>query len=70
MTASDKIATRREGRIGYLIFNNPERHNAMSLAMWERAAEVLGEFASDSNIGVVVLTGAGNKSFVSGADIS
>ncbi|MEX0591562.1 MAG: enoyl-CoA hydratase, partial [Xanthobacteraceae bacterium] len=54
----------------YLIFNNPDRHNAVSLAMWERAAEVLGEFASDSNIGVVVLTGAGNKSFVSGADIS
>jgi enoyl-CoA hydratase/carnithine racemase len=70
MTASDKIVARRDGRVGYVVFNNPERHNAVSLAMWERAAEVVEEFARDAGIGVIVLTGAGNKAFVSGADIS
>jgi enoyl-CoA hydratase/carnithine racemase len=70
MTASDKIVARRDGRVGYVVFNNPERHNAVSLAMWERAAEVFEEFVRDAGIGVIVLTGAGNKSFVSGADIS
>jgi enoyl-CoA hydratase/carnithine racemase len=70
MTASDKIVARRDGRVGYVVFNNPARHNAVSLAMWERAAEVVEEFARDAGIGVIVLTGAGNKAFVSGADIS
>ena len=67
---SDKIVTKKEGRVGYLIFNNPERHNAVSLEMWETVARVLKEFEQDKEIGVVVLTGAGGKAFVSGADIS
>ena len=70
MTETGQILTRMEGRVGYLVVNNPKRHNAVSLAMWERAAEVLGEFAQNPDIFVVVLTGAGNKAFVSGADIS
>lgn len=70
MSDPDKILARKEGRVGYLIFNNPERHNAVSLDMWVAAAKVLADFAGDENIGVVVLTGAGNKAFVSGADIS
>jgi enoyl-CoA hydratase/carnithine racemase len=70
MTDDQKLLTRVEGRVGYLVFNNPDRHNAVSLAMWERAAEVLGQFARNTEVFVVVLTGAGNKAFVSGADIS
>jgi enoyl-CoA hydratase/carnithine racemase len=70
MNATDKIVARKEGRTGYLIFNNPERHNAVSLDMWTAAADVLDDFAKDGNVGVVVLTGAGGKAFVSGADIS
>lgn len=70
MTGTEKILVRREGRVGYLVFNNPERHNAVSLEMWERAAEYLSEMAADANVGVVVLRGAGSKAFVSGADIS
>src|SRR5436305_13638751 len=68
--AADKMLARKEGRVGYLIFNNPERHNAVSLEMWERTAEILEEFARDDQVRVVVITGAGGKSFVSGADIS
>lgn len=70
MYGTDKIIARREGRVGYLIFNNPERHNAVSLEMWSKAADILESFGRDGNIGVVVLTGAGGKAFVSGADIS
>jgi enoyl-CoA hydratase/carnithine racemase len=70
MTATDKMLSRKDGRVGYLIFNNPERHNAVSLEMWEAAARILDDFRDDSGIGVVVITGAGGKAFVSGADIS
>ena len=67
---TDKMLSRKEGGVGYLIFNNPERHNAVSLDMWEAASSILADFAADANIRVVVLTGAGGKAFVSGADIS
>jgi len=53
-----------------LIFNNPERRNAVSLDMWQAIPEVLGAFGADDAIRVVVLAGAGDKAFVSGADIS
>ena len=53
-----------------MIFNNPERHNAVSLEMWEATTGALAKFAEDDEVRVVVLTGAGGKAFVSGADIS
>ena len=40
-TTTDKIVARQEGPIGFLIFNNPERRNAVSLEMWQAAGEVL-----------------------------
>ena len=70
MAQTDKMLSRKESGVGYLIFNNPERHNAVSLEMWDAASEILADFASDKSIRVVVLTGAGGKAFVSGADIS
>jgi enoyl-CoA hydratase/carnithine racemase len=70
MTQTDKMLSRKEGGVGYLTFNNPERHNAVSLDMWEAAEGFLDEFKKDDNIRVVVVTGAGGKAFVSGADIS
>jgi len=70
MPETDKMIARRDGAVGWMIFNNPARHNAVSLEMWRRAAEILEEFAKDKSIRVVVLTGAGGKAFVSGADIS
>ncbi len=68
--SSDKILVAKEGGIGRLTFNNPERHNAMSLEMWQRTAEILADFDQDPAVRVVVLAGAGGKAFVSGADIS
>jgi enoyl-CoA hydratase/carnithine racemase len=70
MPLTDKMLSRKEGGVGYLIFNNPERHNAVSLEMWEAASHYLEDFRKDSAVRVVVLTGAGGKAFVSGADIS
>ena len=65
-----KILTATHGAVGTLTFNNPQRHNAMSLDMWQRARTALEELAQEAAVRVVVLTGAGGKSFVSGADIS
>src|SRR5450631_4356149 len=70
MTQTDKMLSRKEGGVGTMTFNNPERHNAVSLDMWEAAQGILADFATDKNIRVVVLSGAGGKAFVSGADIS
>jgi enoyl-CoA hydratase len=70
MTQTDKVLSRKEGGVGIVTFNNPERHNAVSLEMWEATKRILDGFAADSDIRVVVLTGAGGKAFVSGADIS
>lgn len=61
---------RKEPPIGWLVINNPERRNAISLEMWEAIAGVLAAFESDPEIRVVVLTGAGEAAFASGADIS
>ena len=67
---TENILASREGPVGFLVFNNPERRNAVSLDMWQRAGEVIAEFSRDENVRVIVLAGAGDKSFVSGADIS
>ncbi len=52
------------------MFNNPDRRNALSLEMWQAIPQVLDGFAKDAAIRAVVLTGAGDRAFVSGADIS
>jgi enoyl-CoA hydratase len=56
--------------VGTITFNNPDKRNAMSLEMWEGLAEALTSLRDDASVRVVVLTGAGGKAFVSGADIS
>ena len=66
---TDKMLSRKEGHVS-VIYDNPERHNAVSLDMWEAAVGILDDFRNDPNITVVVVTGAGGKAFVSGADIS
>ena len=67
---TDKILSRKEGAVGHLIFNNPERHNAVSLDMWAAAEAVVADFKADRNVRVMVVSGVGGKAFVSGADIS
>jgi len=67
---SDKMISRKEAGVGWLILNNPERHNAVSLEMWEAALEIMADFAADPSVRVMIVTGAGGKAFASGADIS
>ena len=67
---SDKMLEDKTGAIGWMTFNNPERHNAVSLEMWEAAEAILADFAQDDGVRVIVIGGSGGKAFVSGADIS
>src|ERR1700753_1350507 len=68
--ADGKILKSVTEGIGIVTFNNPEKRNAMSLDMWEGLGQSLVELRDDPDIRVVILTGAGDKAFVSGADIS
>lgn len=67
---SDKIVSTHEDGVAHILFNNPEKRNAVSLDMWEAVGRALDGFAADERVRVVVLSGAGDKAFVSGADIS
>jgi enoyl-CoA hydratase/carnithine racemase len=67
---TDKMLAAKAGGIGTMTFNNPERRNAVSMEMWEAAEAILADFRDDPEVRVVVITGAGGKAFVSGADIS
>ena len=67
---TDKLIARKENGIGWVIFNNPEKRNAMSLEMSEATAAAMESYAKDPEVRVVILRGQGDKAFVSGADIS
>lgn len=69
-TLTDKLIARKEGAIGWVIFNNPERHNATSFEMWQSLPLVLDAYVADPEVRVVVLRGTGEKAFSAGADIS
>ena len=66
----DKILSSKKGGIGTLTFNYPEKLNAISPEMSQRAGEVIDDFAADPAVRVVILRGSGSKAFVSGGDIS
>lgn len=65
-----KILTLREGGIGSVIINNEAKRNAMSLDMWQAIPAAIEELDKDPEIHVILIKGAGDIAFVSGADIS
>jgi len=67
---TEKMLSRIEEGVGYITFNNPDKHNAVSIEMWDALEKILDDFRNSNKIRVIVLNGAGGKSFVSGADIS
>ena len=67
---TDQIICERDGAVGRITFNNPERHNAMSYDMWVGGEAAIKQLIADGETRVIVLTGAGEKAFVAGADIS
>lgn len=68
--ADGKILQSVTDGVGVITFNNPAKRNAMSLDMWEGLGSALIELRDNDDVRVVILTGAGDKAFVSGADIS
>jgi len=68
--ADGKILQNVSDGVGIITFNNPDKRNAMSLEMWEGLGHALTSLRDDPNVRVVILVGAGDKAFVSGADIS
>jgi len=68
--ADGKMLAEVSEGVGLITFNQPEKRNAMSVAMWHGLSEILDAFAADDATRTVVMTGAGTKAFVSGADIS
>lgn len=66
----DELLVRCEGPIATLMLNRPERRNAVTVAMWEALPGLLGPLAADADVRVVVVRGAGEEAFASGADIS
>src|SRR5712664_4109481 len=68
--ADGKILQSVSDGVGIITFNNPEKRNAMSLEMWEGLGSALIELRDNPDVRVVIMVGAGDKAFVSGADIS
>jgi enoyl-CoA hydratase len=67
---TERMIAEIDGPIGWLVFNNPARRNAVSLDMWQAIPEIIDAYERDPAVRVIVLKGAGDKAFVSGADIS
>ena len=67
---TEKIIVEQTGAILRIIFNQPEKRNAVSLEMWEAVEAALTKYAPDPSVRVLIMSGAGGKAFVSGADIS
>jgi enoyl-CoA hydratase len=68
MTGS--IRVEREGAIGFLTIDHPERRNALNAAMWRLIPPLVAELEADPEVRVLIVRGAGEQAFVSGADIS
>jgi enoyl-CoA hydratase len=68
--AYENIIYQLDGNIATITFNRPKALNALNTALLAELSQALDEIAADENIRVLVLTGAGEKSFVAGADIA
>src|SRR4249919_1663411 len=69
-SSTERVHTWLDGRTLHIRFNNPGRHNALSVDMWEAVPPLLRLAQEDDRVRLVVFSGAGEKAFVSGADIS
>ena len=65
-----KLRVEREGQVGYLVLDNPQRRNAIGAEMWRAIPKAIGGFDADAAIRVIVIRGEGTQAFAAGADIS
>jgi enoyl-CoA hydratase/carnithine racemase len=56
---TDKMIANKADGFGWMIFNNPERHNAVSLELWLAAIDIITDFAADPDVGFILIAGAG-----------
>ena len=68
--AEGRILTEAEGIIGWLTFNQPERLNAVRRDMWDAIPTAVAALVADPGVRCIVLRGAGERAFISGADIA
>jgi enoyl-CoA hydratase len=69
-TGTAQLLLERDGAIATITFNNPAKHNALSVEMQAAIPQALALADNDPAVRVIVIRGAGDKAFVSGADIS
>jgi enoyl-CoA hydratase/carnithine racemase len=67
---SDELLVERRGAIATVVFNRPRVRNAFNLAMWTALPEAIEALGRDPGVRAIVLRGAGQEAFASGADIS
>jgi len=67
---TDELLYEVQGGIGRVTFNRPQARNALTFPMYERLAAICGEIDGDSSVKALVITGAGDKAFAAGTDIS
>jgi enoyl-CoA hydratase/carnithine racemase len=67
---SDHLLVERKGEIATVVLNKPQAHNAISIDMYRDLPGIVADLDADQGVKVVVVRGAGQKSFASGADIS
>jgi enoyl-CoA hydratase len=70
MSDAAPLLMEKDGPIGWLIFNRPDKRNAVGIETWQLMPDYVKALGSDDAIRVVILRGAGDKAFVAGADIS
>ncbi|TCP50033.1 enoyl-CoA hydratase/carnithine racemase [Tamaricihabitans halophyticus] len=67
---ADQLVVERAGAIATIVLNRPESHNAITLGMYQEIPSIVSDLDSDTSVKVVVVRGAGERSFASGADIT
>lgn len=70
LAPEEALQLHRDGPVAEIVINNPARHNAVSLPMWQRLGDLLDALVQAEDVRVLVLRGAGGKAFAAGADIS
>ena len=68
--STDRLIATIEDSIGWIVINNPERRNAISVEMWEEIPRIFERFDADPAVRVIVLRGTGEKAFIAGLDLS